>query len=281
MLRLWVAAESQVGSLRTFDRFRDLELLAGPGPDACLAAFDVSFMLSAFGHIDEALGTLHRQRSSIDLLEPTRAAFFRSWLRLRAAITLQKRAAARGSGADLAIARRIVARAGSDDVPEFERHELGRTAATIDLSMGELAQAERRRGVDAAFDRAGDVLRHPPPSVTAYDPVRGSIPGTYRTDLRWAMASMALALHTDDAAAFASAAAVGLRQWNALPNAPIVGLGLRRLVGRGGAHFQLDLPAVVPPAPFTGWDASFRPSPRILVPVNGRSWVCPSTLTRA
>ena len=195
---------------------------------------------------------------------------------------LQKRAAQRESGDDLHTARRIIARAiDGGDLPEFERHELGRTAATIDVSVGELAMAGRGRGVDAAFDRANDLLRRPPPSVTDYDPVRGSIPGSYRTDLRWAMASMALALHTDDAAAFDRAATVGLRHWNALPNAPIVGLGLRRLVGRGGERFQLDLPAVAAPAPFTGWDAAFRPSPRILAPVDGRSWVCPSAVHRA
>ena len=282
LLRLWVAAESHIGSLRTFDRYRELELLTGPGPDTCLAAFDVSFMLSAFGHIDEALETLHHQRAGIDLLEPTQAAFFRSWVRLRAAIVLHKRAAARSSGDDLATARRIVARAVDEgDLPEFERHELGRTAATIDLSAGELGLAERRRGVDAAFDRAGDVLRRPPPSVTTYDPVRGSIPGTYRTDVRWAMASMSLALHTDDPAIFAYAATVGLRHWNPRPNAPIVGLALRRFVTSGRERFQLDLPAVAPPAPFTGWDADFRPSPRILALVDGRSWVCPSTVTRS
>jgi len=281
MLRLWVGAESHVGSLRTFDRLRELELLTGPGPDTCLAAFDVSFMLSAFGHIDEALATLHAQRSAIAGLPPDLKPFYSSWLRVRAAIMLQKRAAMRESGDDLEVARRIVARSIEEDqLQGFELHEMDRTAATIDISLGEQADAARRRRSDAAFDRATTVLRRPPPSVVSYDPVRGSIPGSYRTDVRWALASMTLALHTDDPTAFASAATVGLRHWNGLPNAPIVGLALRRLVGKGGERFQLDMPAMAPPAPFTGWDAVFRPSPRILSVVGGQSWVCPSTVTR-
>ena len=280
MLRLWVGAESHVGSLRTFDRFRELELLAGPGADTCLAAFDVTFMLSAFGHVDEALARLHGQRTAIAGLSPHLKPFYQSWLRVRAAIMLQKRAAMRTSADDLAVARRIVVRSVDEDVlNDFELHEMDRTAATIDVSLGELALAGRRRGADTAFDRATTVLRRPPPSVVAYDPVRGSIPGSYRTDVRWAMASMSLALHTDDPAAFATAAAVGLRHWNGRPHVPIVGLGLRRLVGIGEQRFQLDLPSVAPPAPFSGWDTAFRPSPRILTVVGGRSWVCPSTVT--
>lgn len=277
LLQLWVAAESHIGSLRTFDRFRDLERLAGPGAYICLAAFDVSFMLSAFGHVDEALTLLHAQRTRLVALPPAQAPFFQNWLRVRAAIVLQKRAAMNASLGDLLIARRIVARTVDEGgLPEFELHEMDRTTATIDLSMGELAVAERRRGADEAFDRAAGALRRRPPSVGAYDPVRGSIPGTYRTDVRWAMAAMASALHTDDAGAFSSAALVGLRHWNALPNAPIVGLAMRRLIGRGGERFQLDIPVMAPPAPFTGWHAGFQPSARILTLVGGRSWVCPS-----
>lgn len=282
LLRLWVAADSAVGTLAAFDRFRQLERLGDPGPDACLAAFDLSFMLSSFGHIDEALALVHRQRTAIDRLGPERAPFFRNWVRVRAAIMLQKRAAMRGSDADLAMARRIVSRAvDQGELPAYELHEMDRTGATIDVSAGELARAGRRRGADAAFDRAAAVLHRLPPRVPAYDPVRGAIPGSFRTDVRWALAAMSLALHTDDPAAFAQAAAVGLGHWNGRPNAPIVGVALNRLVGQGGARFQLDLPAVAPPAPFTGWDRAFRPSPRILIMVEGRSWVCPSTVTRA
>jgi hypothetical protein len=278
-----IAVDGHVGALGAFDKARRLELLAGPdSPEVFAATLDVAVMLSVFGHFDEALEVLRRQYARITRLPVGSRATYRQWLRMRVAVTLHKRAVALGRSDDLDLAERILmCDAGDRQRSGPEPADLDRMMAQISLARGELAERYGRRGAATAYQRAAGLLATPPGAVVEFDPNRGSVPGQFRVDVRWALVAMGAAVHTEDRALFERAALVGIGTWNSSPTVPAFGLSLRQMLRHGMASFQLDLPPLGRPAPFTGWDHDFRPPARALSLVGGRSWACPTAVTLA
>lgn len=272
VLSLRLALEARASALRSFDTYQDLLRLAGRADPAVLTgAVDLSVMLAGHGYQEHAVEILRRHWAGLaEAGDPSRD-MLGPWYRLRAAIALQKRAAGRGTRDDLRSAERTVMRLAEqvDGTGNPITGDVARVRAQVELTRAALGARASRPSSDRALSRAADLLAGPSAASAQWPEAH-----RFRQTVRWALVAMEHALGTHDAGAFEEALGQGASLWNGAPHVPVLGRGLHELAVMGRRRFGIDPPPLVAPAPGSGWDARFRPSPRHLGFVGGRSWVC-------
>jgi hypothetical protein len=272
VLSLRLALEARASALSSFDTYQDLLRLAGPAhPTVLTGAVDLSVMLAGHGYQERAVEILCRHWEG--LVEAGEAArdMLSPWYRLRAAIALQKRAAACGVRDDLRSAEHTVMRlaeqtAGSGNPIDGD---VTRVRAQVELTRAGLAAGLSQAASDRALAQAAGILAAPSAGSARWPEAH-----RFRQTVRWALVTMEHALGTHDAGAFEEALGQGASFWNAAPHVPVLGRGLHELALMGRRQFGTDTPPLAAPPPSSGWDARFRPSPRNLGFVGGHSWAC-------